>query len=121
MLLHGLLLTPTGIIEDGQVLVIGNEIVCVGADCTGDADASNATWVATGGVISPGLIDAHNHLIYNFLPEWVPPGGTIFRNRYQWSEDPVFVRQRRDLVKTGQPGRAGCFDTVHTSHRGIRF
>lgn len=89
-LLHGVVLTPEGILDNGHVLVIGNDIVCVGSDCTKDADAGNATWIATGGVISPGLIDAHNHLAYNFLPEWVAPGGRFYENRYQWSDDPSY-------------------------------
>ena len=34
---------------------------------------------------TPGLVDAHNHLPYNFLPEWFAT--QLFENRYQWSED----------------------------------
>lgn len=90
ILLHGVVLTPEEVLDDAQVLVIGLDIVCVASDCTGDADARNATWIATGGIISPGLIDAHNHLAYNFLPEWIPPAGTTYENRYQWAEDPSY-------------------------------
>ena len=88
-LLHGIVLTHDGLIDGGHVLVIGPDIVCVG-ECTTDPDAGNATWIATGGIISPGLIDGHNHLAYNFLPEWVPPNGQLFQNRYQWADDPSY-------------------------------
>lgn len=90
LLLHGLVLTPDEYLEDAQVLVVGSEIVCVADDCTRDPDAGNATWIATKGIISPGLIDAHNHLPYNFLPEWVPPNGVMFENRYQWADNPSY-------------------------------
>ena len=89
-LLHGVVLTPNEVLDDSQVLVIGRDIVCIDKDCTGDPDAGNATWIATGGIISPGLIDAHNHLAYNFLPEWVPPNGQLYQNRYQWADDPSY-------------------------------
>lgn len=90
LLLHGTVLTPYGGLSKSQVLIVGNSIVCVAEDCTEATGASNATWIATGGVISPGLIDAHNHLIYNFLPEWVPPAGEVFTNRYQWADHPDY-------------------------------
>lgn len=90
LLLHGLVLTVDGPMENGQVLVSGRDIVCVATDCTDDPAASNARWIATGGIISPGLIDAHNHLPYNFLPEWEPPGGTLYENRYVWADDPTY-------------------------------
>lgn len=38
--------------------------------------------VETGGVIYPGLIDLHNHFVYNVLPLWVVP--KPYKNRGQW-------------------------------------
>ena len=35
------------------------------------------------GIISPGMIDLHNHVAYNFLPLW--NSGKRFQNRYQWA------------------------------------
>ena len=61
----------------------------MGLDCTTDPDAANATYIKTTGVVSPGLIDAHNHLPYNFLPEW-NPGQRRFNNRYEWADDPSY-------------------------------
>ncbi len=40
------------------------------------AGFDGATTVDTGGVVYPGLIDLHNHIAYNCLPLWVPPGRT---------------------------------------------
>jgi cytosine/adenosine deaminase-related metal-dependent hydrolase len=88
-LLRGDVLTPTGVIADGRVLIVGDTITCVG-NCEDAAGAATATVIETNGIISPGLIDAHNHLAYNFLPEWVPPGGRLYENRYQWADDPSY-------------------------------
>ena len=78
LLLRGTVLAPEGPIEAGEVLVEGTEILCVAKSCADHALAAMASVLETGGVISPGLIDAHNHLPYNFLPEWVPTPATTF-------------------------------------------
>lgn len=108
MLLHGTVLTPYGGLSDSQVLVVGNSIVCVAEDCTTEPGASNATWIATRGVISPGLIDAHNHLIYNFLPEWFPPNGETFTNRYQWSDHPDYEAHIAPIANRRSTGSHVC-------------
>lgn len=86
LLLRGVVLTPTGVLSPGEVLVAGEYIVCVAADCTTASEAAQATWIDTKGIISPGLIDSHNHMSYNFLPEWVPNPHTFFDNRYIWAD-----------------------------------
>lgn len=87
-LLRGVVLIPGGVLDPGEVLVEGAFITCVAADCSGEPGASSATIIDTHGVVSPGLIDSHNHLAYNFLPEWVPPG--MFSNRYEVAADASF-------------------------------
>jgi len=86
LLLRGVVLAPSGPIDPGEVFIVGNTIVCVAADCSAEMGAMDATIIDTGGVISPGLIDSHNHLPYNFLPEWVPDPLRVFGNRYEWSD-----------------------------------
>lgn len=90
ILLLGTILTPSGVIEAGEVLVIGDTIACAEESCSGRPDAAGATIIQTHGFISPGLIDAHNHLAYNFLREWVPEGGKKYTNRYQWADEPSY-------------------------------
>jgi len=82
-LLRGTVLTPTGPLA-GDVLIVGDTITCVAADCSGEASADTVTVIETFGVISPGLVDAHNHLTYDFLPEW--EAGTTYGNRYEWTD-----------------------------------
>lgn len=101
LLLRGTVLTPTGAIT-GEVLVVGNAITCVAADCSGMPMAGTVTVIDTHAVISPGLVDAHNHLTYDFLPEWVPPH--MYTNRYDWADDPsynTFVQPEADGGSTG--------------------
>lgn len=94
--LSGVLLTPDG--PEAGVLVYSRSnglITCVGPDC----DTGGATVVCTEGVISPGLIDAHNHLQYNSLPPWqVDPE---FIDRYEWRSDDRYYDYRTayDAIK----------------------
>ena len=79
--LSGVLLTPEGP-QAGTVVYEPEEgrITCVGA-C--DTDASEL--LCTEGVISPGLIDTHNHLQYNVTPPW--QHDELFEDRYDWRSD----------------------------------
>lgn len=77
--LSGVLLTPDGPVA-GVVVYEGDSIRCVG-----DCDTTDATVVCTEGIVSPGLVDPHNHLQYNTLPVWqVEPE---FEDRYDWQGD----------------------------------
>jgi cytosine/adenosine deaminase-related metal-dependent hydrolase len=84
-LLRGRIVTPTEVYADGEVLIVRDRFQCVGPAgmCAMRPEANGATVYVTGGVIYPGLIDAHNHVAYNWLPEWVPP--RQYANRYQWA------------------------------------
>jgi cytosine/adenosine deaminase-related metal-dependent hydrolase len=80
--LSGVLLTPDG--PEAGLLVYDRGtglITCVGASCT----TEDTTVVCTEGVISPGLVDPHNHLQYNSMPPWQV--GPEFENRYDWQAD----------------------------------
>jgi len=87
-LLRGTVLTPSGPLDPGEVLFIGNTIVCVAANCSGHSLAGGVTIIDTHEIISPGLIDGHNHLTYNFLPEWVAPH--LYDSRDVWVDEPSY-------------------------------
>ena len=79
--------------EDGEVLVTGDIIVCVGeaGACAVHGEAyETATLIHTDGVISPGLVDAHNHMNYNVFDEWVPDPPRCFGHRSEWADDPTY-------------------------------
>lgn len=90
LLLRGVVLAPSGPIDPGEVFIVGETITCVAADCSAEMGAMDATIIDTGGVISPGLIDSHNHVQYDFLPEWIPDPMRVFGNRYEWSDDTLY-------------------------------
>lgn len=98
ILLRGLVLSPQGPLENGEVLIEGSFIACVGMDCAGRPEATGATVIETHGIISPGLIDSHNHLPYNFLKEWVPPNNQLYTNRYQWADEQSYEDFVRPLT-----------------------
>lgn len=102
-LLRGRVVTPMEVHASGEVLVVGGLIHCVGAAgaCSTRMEAMGATTIDTGGLIYPGLIDGHNHVSYNWLPEW--SAGRTFSNRYQWQRATsydTFIRPYRDNVGT---------------------
>jgi len=84
--LGGTVILPWGVMQ-GYVLVKDESIV--GLVSTRDAVPCGATVVETGGVISPGLVDLHNHVAYNFIAPWAPP--RLYGNRYQWADDASYA------------------------------
>ncbi len=72
-LIQGVIVTPAGPIT-GELLVEGTNITCVAASCSAMAGASGATVIRTSGFVMPGMLDSHNHGLFNFLDEadWTP-------------------------------------------------
>jgi hypothetical protein len=73
VILAGTLVTPDEVIE-GQIRIAGDQIVCVAAGTACQDEAPGADLVETGGVIAPGLIDTHNHILFDIFDEddWQP-------------------------------------------------
>ncbi len=63
---RGVVLAPDDVYEGGEVLVDAQGVIqCVGCDCSGEASYGAATKVVCPkGVISPGLINAHDHVTF---------------------------------------------------------
>ena len=89
-LVRGDLLLEDRVLTEGELLIVGDRITCVADSCADAEGAADATIIETNGIVSPGLIDAHNHVAYNFLPEWIPEDGRLFENRYEWADDPSY-------------------------------
>ncbi|HZB40322.1 MAG TPA: amidohydrolase family protein [Ilumatobacter sp.] len=53
------------------------------------AGFGSARRVRTAGLITPGLIDLHNHLAYNTLPLWTGRDAA-YKTRYQWPGAPTY-------------------------------
>jgi hypothetical protein len=86
ILLTGTVVGPGGPFE-GEVLVEGNLIACAAASCAALPGAAGATLVATNGIILPGLIDAHNHGLFNIFDEsdWNP--AQLYGDHNDWTSD----------------------------------
>ncbi len=79
--LSGVLLTPEG--PEAGVVVYDTSTGLI--DCVGSCDTSTAQVICTEGVISPGLINAHDHLQYNVLAPW--EHADLYDDRYDWQSD----------------------------------
>lgn len=84
-LLSGTVLLPGEILRGGQVLADdAGKIVCVGCDCSAEPAAARATRIdCPTGVISPGLVNAHDHLTFAHNPP-VPDTGERYEHRHDW-------------------------------------
>jgi len=80
--LVGVVLAPEGAIAGSVVYSQSSgTIECVGESC----DTTGAEVLCTQGVISPGLVDPHNHLQYNLIGPW--QHDELYVDRYDWQGD----------------------------------
>ncbi len=110
ILLKGTVLVPAGPIV-GSVLVEGEKITCVEAGDGCASQAAGATVIETNGIISPGLIDMHNHILYDIFDndDWAPT--KLYTNHNQWtsaSNEPRYpamgdVKQCFENASQGKP------------------
>ncbi len=110
ILLKGTVLVPSGPIQ-GEVYIVGNSIACVDVSC--EAQATGATVIDTHGIISPGLIDAHNHILFDIFDEddWSPT--MTYTNHNQWPSDAKYgamvdVKQYLNGEIASSPFDLGC-------------
>lgn len=84
-LYRGIVLEPVGVLDGGSVLVDAEGIItCVGCDCATAPGFSDATVVdCPDGVISPGLINPHEHLTFSEAPPF-PPSAKRYNHRHDW-------------------------------------
>ncbi|MEO6573116.1 MAG: amidohydrolase family protein [Polyangiaceae bacterium] len=85
LLLRGTVLGPDAVISTGEVLVDSKGIItCVDVSCASAAGAGDATVLdCTHGVISPSLINTHDHIDYSGSPP-VPHGTERYDHRNDW-------------------------------------
>ncbi len=81
-LITATVLTPGEILRGGQVLIGGDgKIACVGCDCSAQAAGATALACPTG-VLSPGLINTHDHITYQTGPG--VDSGERYEQRNDW-------------------------------------
>ena len=109
ILLIGTVITPD-VSFDGQVLVEGSVITCVAPalGCQGQVGAVGATIIDTHGVIAPGLVDTHNHILFDIFDDsdWLP--AQAYTNHKGWPAEPRYqamldVKQCLEDASQGKP------------------
>ncbi|MEL6182799.1 MAG: amidohydrolase family protein, partial [Myxococcota bacterium] len=108
ILIQGTVLAPDAVYEQGQVLVLKGDpnatIACVGCDCQAQAPEATTLIQCPEGVISPGLINAHDHLRFSVSRPDLPPNGERFDHRHDWREG---RRNHTELDSSSSNARAG--------------
>lgn len=122
ILLVGTVIGPEGAF-DGQVLVEADRITCVGEGeaCSGRAQAARATVVDTGGIIAPGLVDTHNHILFDVFDDsdWLPE--QAYQNHDQWTAEPRYgamLDTKQCLANDSQGKPAWCAQTPYGTKEG---
>jgi cytosine/adenosine deaminase-related metal-dependent hydrolase len=111
LLLAGTVVTPDVAFE-GEVLIDGDTLACVAPSCAGEPAAADASMVQTNGIIFPGLIDTHNHILFDIFDEtdWSP--AKVYTNHNQWPNEPRYkamVDAKQYLNgEAGSPVSIGC-------------
>ena len=83
LLLRGQLLVRDKVMVNGHLLLEGGKILCVSCDCSAHPSFSGATVVACPhGVISPGLINPHDHITY--CQAKPATNSTRYDHRHEW-------------------------------------
>jgi len=94
------------VIPNGRLVVRGDRIVAVleaNQPLPDSASLAGALILETDGWVFPGLIDAHNHVAYDFLPLYSVP--KKYDNRYQWTGPKSYrqyVKQPYDLIQSSK-------------------
>src|SRR5690606_14837611 len=84
LLIRGDVLTPETAHLGGRVVVEGGGITCAGCDCAAES-AFDATITCADAVITPGLINTHDHITY--AHNWpIGDGPDRYEHRHDWRE-----------------------------------
>jgi 5-methylthioadenosine/S-adenosylhomocysteine deaminase len=111
LLLRGTIVTPTGPIS-GEILIESDVITCVAVSCSGVSQSGQPSVVETNGIVLPGMIDTHNHILFDIFDEthWTPP--KLYTNHHQWTKDPKYkalVNAKQHLNgEYSSPVNVGC-------------
>ena len=83
LLIRGTLLLPDRTLEGGQLLLAGERILCAACDCSGSPGHADATALeCPAAVVSPGLINPHDHL--GWTRSWPVQPTARYDHRHEW-------------------------------------
>jgi len=101
--ISGTLVTARGVIEKGTMVVTDGRIQSIGPN---PAVPKDVPIISVDGIVFPGLIDLHNHLVWNVLPRWTLPSPVA--NRYEWQAMPEYAARLSGPEGTMIAKGAGC-------------
>ncbi len=113
--LKGDIITPTGVVMNGYVVVQDEKIAEIRTSSQG-APAGVGVW-DTKGVISPGLIDGHGHVEYNHIP--IADLGKRYQNRDQWPGAKLYKTLVKDPKNAVTAAGIQCEALRHGEARGL--
>jgi 5-methylthioadenosine/S-adenosylhomocysteine deaminase len=99
----GTIVTAQGVIENGTMVVVNDRIQDIGSKPFVPKDA---TVISVDGIVFPGLIDLHNHLVWNVFPRWTLPSPVA--NRYEWQALSEYAARLSGPEATLIANGAGC-------------
>lgn len=86
------------VIDGGRLLVSQGRISAVlGPNDVLPTEFASALTIDTRGTIYPGLMDLHNHFVYNVLPLWQIP--RLYTNRGQWQKATAYRSNVSTVMK----------------------
>jgi cytosine/adenosine deaminase-related metal-dependent hydrolase len=81
---QGTVLLPGSTLHNGEVVVDNGVVTCSGCDCSAQTNYATASIIqCANGVISPGLINTHDHITYANNPP-IPHGTIRYESRQDW-------------------------------------
>lgn len=84
LVIRGTILAPNAVYRGGEVVVSSGKIVCAECDCSQVPGYAAATLLECGsGVVSPGLINTHDHITFTQAPP-APHGTVRYDHRHEW-------------------------------------
>ena len=114
--LKGNVVTPTGVLVNGYVVVEDEMIREVRTRAQGlPADVASA--VSTNGIIFPGLLDGHSHVEYNHVP--LADLGRRYGNRDQWPNAALYKTLVKDPKNAVTAAGLKCEALKHGEARAL--
>jgi cytosine/adenosine deaminase-related metal-dependent hydrolase len=101
--ISGTIVTARGVIENGTMVVVKDRIKDIGSN---PSVPKETTIIRVDGIVFPGLIDLHNHLVWNVFPRWTLPSPVA--NRYEWQAMSDYAARLSGPEATLIANDAGC-------------
>jgi len=84
--LHGTVVNSNGEVKNEWITFYDGHITAI----TDNKPVGPKTFIEVDGFVYPGLIDTHNHIHYNVIPQW---SNGQYPNRYAWQIDPEYLEK----------------------------